>query len=118
MTYIWTPEEFGPLTASGDAVVVGILTNDTYADCLARAKEKFPNPRLIITIARRENAPLSKVDIVGADGTATTVEFNPGDQNYPILEDEWKQFQRDEATYCRIPCIVLAVDRNKYTAPI
>lgn len=117
-TYIWTPEEFGPLTVSGEAFVVGVLSKDSYADCLARAKEKFANPRLVITIVRKENAPLSKVAIFDADGKEATVEFNPGDMNYPILEKEWARFQADEPLYCRIPCLVIAVDKAKYTVPL
>lgn len=118
--YIMSPEEFGPLVASGEAFMVGALAEDTYDECLARASAHFDTPLLIITIARKAFAPLNKITLspLGEKGEATVVEFNPGDQNYPINPDEWAAFRLDEPVYCRIPCVVMAVDRTKFTAPI
>ena len=113
--YLRDPTELLALPES-DAKRLGLMGQGTHASFMLLAQRLgVPNPKLIITIARKNGMP-STVTVTGEE--AFNVTFDPGDQCYPIVASEWDQFLKDEPVYCRAPCQVWAVDGSKYTAPI
>ena len=112
MRYLQHPSDLAALPKE-EAWLLGLFREGTYDEYYRKALEAgFATPRLIVTIPRKSG---STSTVAVGDVSVT---FEPGDQCYPINQDEWDLFQGDEPKYCRTPMMVWAVDRTKYAAPI
>ena len=121
ITYLWTPKEIRNLSST-EAYKFGLMRDFTYNDAHFRAKTIFGNhAKLICTIEPQPNSTNKLQMITGTDTKSKSISFEitAMDTCYPILNQEWDVFLRDEkAGMVRHPMELWAVDGDKYTAPI
>jgi len=103
-TYIMNPKRVRELN-SYDVSLLGLMKNFTYLAAEALCKQKFKKGLLVCTI--EYNKSFDKFPRLLREDTC-----------YPISEEEWELFLKQENDYTRTPMEIWAVDGSKYHAPI
>ena len=122
--YLMVPSDIRALPSS-DALKLGLMKDFTYKSAMKDAKKQFSAKKhlLICTIEFKSTTTQTisaaimdeNLEIISAEPIIYT---NPDDQCYPISDEEWSSFLRDDNETTRTSVEIWVVDGTKYTAPI